>query len=328
MRNFDAFEKEVLTRIKVLYQENNDISFVSLLDPYLSDKGIRTEEYQNKAYILFDSLKYSSVLNGERIASADLKIEMKELSDKIIRIGILTKYLDKEGMVLTHNNTENQRFSSYSKISNNEHPYEEEITDRKFTVYLKDLVQTSFFISYGLVEFVNKDFKSDVEIRILENQKIASESLEIAKTSFEEAKLALVTFKTTSENVQKSLNASKATIMEARKSLRTSDIALTTAILIGAVSILISGATAYFTAESYGSITSKFLPIKTELTSMGSRVGHIDSKLNSLKRDTLNTRVLSMPNDTINSKIINRNFRNTPAQSTVDNSSAAHSLNP
>jgi hypothetical protein len=178
------------------------------------------------------------------------------------------------------------------------------------------------------VEFVNKDFKSDVEIRILENQKIASESLEIAKTSFEEAKLALVTFKTTSENVQKSLNASKATIMEARKSLRTSDIALTTAILIGAVSILISGATAYFTAESYGSITSKFLPIKTELTSMGSRVGHIDSKLNSLKRDTLNTRVLSMPNDTINSKIINRNFRNTPAQSTVDNSSAAHSLNP
>ncbi|HEX8547763.1 MAG TPA: hypothetical protein VF691_12430 [Cytophagaceae bacterium] len=333
MRNFDSFEKEVLTRIRTLYQENNDVAFVSLLDPYLTDKGIKTEEYRNSAYFLFDSLKYSSVLNGERSPSGDLKVEMKDLSDKIIRIGILTKYLDKEGMLLIHNNIDNQKISSYTKITNNETPFEEEISDKKFTVYLKELVQSSFFISYGLIEFVNKDFKSDVEIRILENQKIASESLDIAKTSFEEAKLALVTFKTTSENVQKTLNASKVTILEARKSLKTSDIALTTAILIGAVSIMISAATAYYTAKSYSDsavdIATKLHPINKDLREMHSHVGSMDAQLNSLRKDTLNTRILSISNDTINSRIINKSFRAPiPSSRMESNDNAAHTSNP
>lgn len=311
MRNFDSFEKEILLNLKSLKENNPEVSFISLLHPYLSDKGIKIDFINKKLFILFDSLKYSSIQNNVRVPSGDFKGEAKNILDFIIRIGMLLTYLEKEGQIFTYNSfAPNDSYASYARITNDLEPILHEITDDKIITFLSKLYFQYVFVGQGLVDIVNNDFKTEEQLRNLANQHLATKNLELAKSSFEEAKLALASFKTTSENVQKSLNASKITIQEARKNLKTADIGLTTAILIGSISIIISTVTAYYTAKNLDDhakyLSKRLQPIESDISQIHNRIGGMVTKINSIKKDTLNTRVLYLPDDTIHAHIVDQ----------------------
>ncbi len=311
MRAFDTFEKEILDKIKQLNEFGTDITFTTLMDHFINNRGIKIDGNQKRAFVLFDAHVYSRLVNEQLQSSTDLAAEVRKINNHVIKLIFLLSYLEKEGLIYTYNSNSNGydkilKTTSYALISSGIEPLVEEIVDAKLVQLLMLHFDKNIFPSQGLIDCVANGYKDIDTIAMEKNLRASDESLELTKLALFDNKNLLHTL---NKNLIETQYLIEDSIAITQRGMKNSDMALTVAIVTGILGSVIASVSAYYSFTKIGEhtkfISEKVKPISQKLTKMDFHFAEISEKMDHIKiSDTIHTRVVDMPNNIVNDRIL------------------------
>lgn len=184
MREFDEFEKNLITKIIYFKQAELSSNFRSILGSFMIDRGIEIDTRTNEAWIYFDRDKFSDY-NSESntyLPKSDFIEQLTPTINIIIKIIFLLDYLEKNGLIFLYNFAQtSDEILSHPSLKSKPEPLRLTIPDKKIIGLLEDFFHKEIIISQNLVSLVDDNFCTKEDIRHKKTIQIANESIKVSK---------------------------------------------------------------------------------------------------------------------------------------------------
>ncbi|OKL39979.1 hypothetical protein [Pontibacter flavimaris] len=278
MREFDEVEKQILRKIKRYKESGITINFSAILDDFYKDRALKIRRDTKESWILFSNSKFGKFDSniGAWIPKDEMIKGVAPSTEILIKIIFLLNYLEKNGFIFLYDFAgSDEKVSIFPTLDSSPRPHPFPISDKKLTELLIEYFYKEVYISQSIVTLVNNDFKTKDEIQHDEAIKLANDSLIVGRDS---------------------IKIGKQSIKVGKDSIKTANKAITVSIVVGALSVLLSGYSIYLTYANSG----QPLDLNPEqVKSVENKITEVSDKLNRLDSISQNTRTTVIKLDSL-----------------------------
>ncbi|MCX7743878.1 MAG: hypothetical protein N2167_04850 [Flavobacteriales bacterium] len=205
MKKFDTDEKYIISEIVTRWKNGQAVCLADIVDRFLLDIDVKLD-YQNRTVeLLFDQQKFLHLTNFTTIVTDKAWLLMRFVTLLKYLQGLDYIYLYQQGNVP-------KQPTRFGLLLKGNTPVSYQITDPIIVDFLLDYSYRTIVVGQILIDYVENDFKTDEQIRHDENIKIAKDNLDVANNS----------------------------LVQAKKSVNRSSVAIGISILLGILSIAVS----------------------------------------------------------------------------------------
>jgi len=177
MRKLSPEEKIFIKKLVELSNRTQNVYLGNIIDDELSDIDIFIDYNLNKAWFRFDKALYDFDPNEFFILTRDFSWKFRQYIQ-------LLEDLEKENMLFLYQESplrdENKRFG---RLINGRDYITQEISDEKTVKSLIDYSLKTIITNESLNHFVENDFRTDEEVRFLQEKEGAEKNLRVAKNT-------------------------------------------------------------------------------------------------------------------------------------------------
>lgn len=233
MKKFDQDEKYIIFEIVKRWKNGQAVCLADIVDNFLVDIDVKLDYQNHTVELLFDQQKFLHLSSFTSIVTDKAWL--------LMRFVTLLKYLQKlEYIYLYQQGNIPTQPTRFGQLVQGSTPVTYNISDPIIIDFLLQYSYRTIVVGQILIDYVDNDYKTDEEIRHIENKRIAEKNLEEAHNS-------VVLSEKSIKNAEKSLKLSKQSIkvsednlQTAREGVKTGKIGVWIAIILGVLSLIIS----------------------------------------------------------------------------------------
>ncbi|MFY0605869.1 MAG: hypothetical protein JXR10_04085 [Cyclobacteriaceae bacterium] len=186
MREFDDFEKSVITELRNFQERGVKLNFPSILDFFFKDRAVKINRTSNEAHLLFDARTYARHDQGMNawIPTEKAVNAVSPSIDTVIRLIFLLNYLEKNGLIFMYELGNNpDPISTFPILPSPPSPVELKISDQNVVSLLIKYFGQEIFTSQSLIELVKNNFRLKSDLQHDKTVELANQSLTTGKRS-------------------------------------------------------------------------------------------------------------------------------------------------
>lgn len=312
MRQFSVLEKEIVKRLAewevILQNQPTNYSMVTF-DALINDISTK---HNGKMIISVGNGIFSSVeIQTADPSSIKNRVSNNKMTKDIINTVNFLDYLSKSELIYFISKSSILPIwltpVEIGKIATTSTIHTNVIEDNSFFEKVKQFYNKEIYPTQTLIDYYNNDYKSDEEIKHIQNLKIAEDSLietreglKISVESLIETRKGLKISEDSLEESIKSVNLSSAALLDSQNNLKIARLALWSALALGIIGILGSAGEVYYAWKASRNNEVKIDSV--QFKNINSKLEHIQEseiKLDKIliqnHKDTVLTKVINFP---------------------------------
>jgi len=195
MREFDIFEKSVITQLRNFQERGVKLNFLSIVDFFFKDRAIEIDRTSEKAWIQFDTRTYATYdkKNNAWFPTKKAIDAVNPAIDTIVRLIFLLNYLQKNGLIFMYGlGNDPNSVTAFPILNSPPEPVRLEISDSNVVELLIKFFNQEIFTSHSLIELVKNDFRLKSDIQHEQSITIANQGLSTSRRSINITWIAIV----------------------------------------------------------------------------------------------------------------------------------------
>jgi len=305
MRQFSTLEKNIVKRLAEweLHLQINPINhFMVTFDALINDISTK---YNGQ--IIFSGMGGFPFVEIHTAHSSTLQNHTfnNQMTRDIINTVNFLDYLSKNELIyfISPNNLMPILFSpaTIGVINGTDTRHTNRIGDKSFFEKVEVYFNKEIYPTQTLIDYYNNDYKSDEEIKHIQNLKVAEDSLietrnglQISIESLEEARKGLKISEDSLKESKKSIDLASDALIDSQKNLKIAKIALYSALILGIIGTFGSAGEVYYAWVSSKNTDTKIDSMQFQsITKQLDKLNEIETKFN--RKDTIITKVINFP---------------------------------
>ncbi|BDU25168.1 hypothetical protein [Flavobacterium sp. GSB-24] len=308
MRQFSSLEKDIVKRLvewEVILQRQPTNHFMITFDALINDISVK---YNGKMIISVGPGIFPSIeIQTADPSSISNHVLNNHMTRSIINTVNFLDYLSKSELIYFISKSSQMPVLLTSvEIGNIAVPstiHTNVIDDNSFFEKIRQFYSKDIYPTQTLIDYYNNDYKSDEEIKHIQNLKIAEDSLietrnglQLSVDSLSETRKGIKISEDSLEESRKSVVLANAALLDSQSNLKVARFALWSALALGFIGILGSVGEVYYAWKASGNNEVKLDSIQLKkLEQYQETEAKLHELLKQNRNDTILTKVINFP---------------------------------